>query len=71
MSSPRASVLLVEDDPGLRQIISDSLESQGFAVAQAADGADALERLHGYVYDALVVDLCLPDKNGMEILDEA
>jgi DNA-binding NtrC family response regulator len=71
MNPPRASVLLVEDDPGLRQLISDSLETQGFAVAQAADGADAMERLRGFVYDALVVDLCLPDKNGMEILDEA
>jgi DNA-binding NtrC family response regulator len=71
MNSPRASVLLVEDEPELRQLISDSLEAQGFAVAQAVNGADAIERLHGFVYDALIVDLCLPDKNGMEILDEA
>ena len=71
MNSPRASVLLVEDEPELRQLISDSLEAQGFAVAQASDGADAIARLHGYVYDALIVDLCLPDKNGMEVLDEA
>ena len=71
MNSPRASILLVEDDLGLRQLISDSLEAQGFAVAHANDGADAIERLHGYVYDGLIVDLGLPDRNGMEILDEA
>ena len=71
MNSARASILLVEDEPELRQLISDSLEAQGFAVAQAVNGADALARLHGFVYDALIVDLCLPDKNGMEILDEA
>ena len=70
MNSPRASVLLVEDDPGLRELISDSLEAQGFAVAQAVDGADAIGRLHGFVYDGLIVDLCLPVKNGMEALDE-
>src|SRR4029450_5277017 len=68
MNSPRASVLLVEDEPELRQLISDSLEAQGFAVAQAVDGADAIARLHGFIYDALIVDLCLPDKNGMEVL---
>ena len=71
MASPLASVLLVEDEPELRQLITDSLEAQGFAVGQAVNGADAIERLHGYVYDALIVDLCLPDKNGMEVLDEA
>ncbi len=71
MSSTLSSVLLVEDEPELRQLITDSLEAQGFAVGQAVNGADAIERLHGFVYDALIVDLCLPDKNGMEVLDEA
>jgi DNA-binding NtrC family response regulator len=67
----RPSVLVVEDEPNLRQLIVEGLEGDGFAVAQALDGADALERLRGYAYDALVVDLRLPDANGMDILDEA
>ncbi len=68
---PRPSVLVVEDEPSLRQVIVEGLEADGFAVAQALDGADAVERLHGFAYDALVVDLRLPDANGMDVLDEA
>src|SRR5262245_44926115 len=68
---PLPSVLVVEDEPRLLQVIVDGLEADGFAVAQALDGADAVARLHGFAYDALVVDLRLPDANGMDILEEA
>jgi DNA-binding NtrC family response regulator len=65
------SVLIVEDDAALRQTITESLEVSGFAAAQAADAADATERLKAFAYDALVVDLMLPDASGMEVLEEA
>jgi DNA-binding NtrC family response regulator len=65
------TILLVEDETDLRQIVAESLESQGFAVAQAADAADALGRLEGFAYDGLVLDLALPDGNGMDVLDAA
>jgi len=68
---PRPSVLVVEDEPALREVIVEGLEADGFAVAQALDGADAIARLHGFAYDGLVVDLRLPDANGMDVLDEA
>ncbi len=67
----RLSVLLVEDQPELRAVLAEHLEDDGFAVAQALDGADAAERLRGFAYDVLVVDLRLPDADGMDILDEA
>lgn len=67
----RPSVLVVEDEPNLRQVIVEGLEEDGFAVAQALNGADAIERLRGFAYDGLVVDLRLPDANGMDVLDEA
>jgi DNA-binding NtrC family response regulator len=66
-----ASVLVVEDDLDLRQTIVESLESNGFSAAQAVDAAEARERLKSFAYDGLVVDLRLPDADGLEVLDEA
>ncbi len=65
------TVLVVDDETDLRQTIADSLEASGFAVAQATDAADAMARLEGFAYDALVVDMMLPDANGMDVLEAA
>ena len=71
MTQPPPTVLVVEDDLALRATIVESLEASGFAAAQASDAADAIERLQGFAYDGLVVDLKLPDADGMTVLDEA
>ena len=72
MSSPtQPTVLVVEDEADLRQLIAESLSADGFEVAQAPDAADAVERLKDFAYDALVVDLRLPDADGMDVLDAA
>ncbi|MEZ5284229.1 MAG: sigma-54 dependent transcriptional regulator [Vicinamibacterales bacterium] len=65
------TVLVVEDDADLRQIITESLEARGFAVAQALTAADAYSRLEGFAYDGMVLDLRLPDADGMDVLDAA
>src|SRR5262247_1270905 len=65
------SILVVEDDLDLRQTIVASLEANGFVASQANDAADAIERLRSAVFDGLVVDLRLPDADGMTVLDEA
>jgi DNA-binding NtrC family response regulator len=65
------SVLLIEDEPTLRQVIADGLEADGFTVVQAVDAADGRERLRRFAYDALVVDLRLPDASGLDVLEEA
>ena len=65
------SVLVVEDDLDTLLLMAEALEADGFAVAQASTGTDAFERLRGFAYDALVVDLRLPDVDGMAVLDEA
>src|SRR4051812_35800194 len=68
---PTPTVLVVEDDTDLRQVIADSLHAKGFSVAQAVDAADAIARLEGFAYDGLVVDLRLPDADGMDVLTAA
>ena len=65
------TVLVVEDDVDLRQTLAESLESNGFAAAQAVDATDAIDRLKNFAYDAMVIDLHLPDANGMEVLCDA
>jgi DNA-binding NtrC family response regulator len=64
----RPTVLVVDDESELRQLVAESLEARGFSVAQAGDAADALSRLEGFAYDGLVLDLALPDGNGMDLL---
>ena len=70
-SIAQPTVLVVDDEADLRQLIAESLTSDGFAVAQAADAKEAQERLKAFAYDALVVDLRLPDADGMDVLDAA
>jgi DNA-binding NtrC family response regulator len=65
------TVLVVEDETELRQLVAESLEAKGFIVAQAVDAADAIARLEGFAYDGLVVDLRLPDADGMSVLTAA
>jgi DNA-binding NtrC family response regulator len=65
------TILVVEDDPAFRDALVESLGSSGFAAAEAADAADATDRLKGFAYDGLVIDLGLPDGNGLDVLEEA
>src|SRR5882757_8692938 len=54
-------ILLVEDDPRLAEMLSEYLGQAGFGVTVAPLGVTALERLAGADYDAVVLDLMLPD----------
>jgi DNA-binding NtrC family response regulator len=70
-SSLQPSVLVVEDEADLRETIAEALVAEGFAVAQSPDAGDALERLKSFAYDGIVIDLRLPDADGMDVLDAA
>lgn len=62
-------LLVVEDDPDLLRQLSDTLRSEGYAVDQASDGEEA-EYLGGVEpYDAVVLDLGLPVKDGVSVLE--
>ncbi|MDB6102536.1 MAG: DNA-binding response regulator, OmpR family, contains and winged-helix domain [Gammaproteobacteria bacterium] len=60
-------ILLVEDDPRLAEMLSEYLGQAGFRVTVAPLGATALERLAGAEYDAVVLDLMLPDMDGLDL----
>jgi two-component system OmpR family response regulator len=61
-------VLVVEDEPDLRRVVSQALRETGYAVDEAADGEDGLYKASSWDYDALVLDLMLPRLNGWELL---
>jgi DNA-binding response OmpR family regulator len=60
-------ILLVEDDPRLAGMLADYLGQAGYDVAIAPLGATALERLAHAEFDAVVLDLMLPDVDGLEV----
>jgi two-component system phosphate regulon response regulator OmpR len=60
-------ILLVDDDPRLAEMVSEYLGTAGFRVTIAPDGRAGLERLSRAPFDALVLDLMLPDMDGLEV----
>lgn len=62
-----ARILLVEDDPSIREITQIGLEQSGFAVTTAADGDDALMRFRREPPDIVVLDVMLPKRDGLEV----
>jgi two-component system, OmpR family, copper resistance phosphate regulon response regulator CusR len=63
-------VLVVEDDPKLLESIRQGLKEQGFAVDGAPDGRQGLELALGSDYDALILDVMLPARSGLDLLRE-
>src|SRR3954447_9295617 len=61
-------ILLLEDHPTLRQMIADHLAQRGFAVDAIERGEEAIAAVDAAPYDALILDLGLPDLDGMEVL---
>jgi two-component system OmpR family response regulator len=61
-------ILLVEDHGPMREMIADHLVEQGFAVEAVSRGREALAATSGVDYDAVILDLGLPDIDGMEFL---
>ena len=69
-STPAALVLLVEDDLRLATLTREYLETHGLAVFHVADGRRGLEEALSGRYDAVLLDLMLPGKDGLEVCRE-
>jgi two-component system, chemotaxis family, chemotaxis protein CheY len=65
-----STVLVVDDDLGLRETLRALLELEGYEVALAGDGLDALRALEGLAPDAILLDLMMPRMNGEEFVQE-
>src|SRR5450631_1181887 len=63
-------ILVVEDEKRIQDFLSRGLESAGYAVDVAGNGATAVELVHGAEYDLIILDLMLPDMDGLTVLQK-
>ena len=61
-------ILVVDDEPALRELYTEVLQGAGYEVSTASDGAEALDRLHAESFDLLLLDIWMPRMNGLEVL---
>ena len=62
------SVLIVDDEPPIRRLLRTSLGAQGYRTLEAATAADALARIAADRPDVVILDLGLPDRDGLEVI---
>ena len=67
MSAPLRTVLVVEDEPTVRETLAQSLAEDGLRVTTAADGPQALERFRADKPDLVLLDVMLPGMSGIEV----
>jgi CheY-like chemotaxis protein len=64
------SVLVVDDELGMRETLADILESAGYDVSTAKDGDDAMDRLRTREFDVVLMDIRMPGRDGVSVLQE-
>ena len=62
------SVLVVDDQDQVRQLIRDTLEQAGYEVAEARDGKEGLDRYRARSTDLVIMDILMPDQDGLEAI---
>lgn len=66
--TPRVSILIVEDDPGIAGGLVQGLKTAGYEVELCTDGAAAAQKLPGGDFDFVILDLMLPERDGFSLL---
>ena len=70
MGEPGARILIVDDDPDIREAMSAVLEAHGYAVVTACDGQEGLARLRETSPDLMILDLMMPLMDGFSLVKE-
>ena len=65
---PTATVLVVDDEPAIRQVIATLLEDEGYLVRHAKDGLEALDAINGDRIDLIVSDVVMPRLDGASLV---
>lgn len=61
-------ILVVDDEDALRTVLSSELAGEGYQVASAADGEEAIKILDGATFDLILLDIKMPNVDGFEVL---
>ncbi len=69
-ASPSGSVLIIDDEAEIRESLQTLLEMDGYEVDSAGSGEEGLNRLGDRSFDLVLLDLALPDRNGLDLLAE-
>jgi len=69
-ASSMGAVLIIDDEAAIRESLETLLELEGYAVESAGSGEDGLARLTDRSFDLVLLDLALPDRNGIDLLAE-
>lgn len=64
------TILIVDDSESIREVVSFTLENEGYSVLVAIDGKDALRFLDGKSIDLIITDLHMPEMDGIELIKE-
>ncbi len=70
MSAMGFKILVVDDEPDIVQVISNRLTREGFEVATAGDGEEAMAKFSSFDPDLVLLDLIMPKLNGFEVLKQ-
>jgi len=71
LDTPRqASIVIADDDPGIRKLLRDVLQTSGYHVLEAVNGKQAVDHIRREHVDLLVTDLVMPDQEGIETIGE-
>ncbi len=65
-----AYMLVVDDEPSLRRLVRSMLESEGYEVDEAENGAQGLKRIRENEYDLVITDVFMPEEDGLVVAQE-
>jgi DNA-binding NtrC family response regulator len=65
-----SAILVVDDDPQVLEVVGEMLRLEGYDVATAADGREAVAKFRSQAFDLVITDLIMPEKEGLETIAE-
>src|SRR6266446_5700869 len=66
----RGHILVIDDEPDIRESLEILLSSEGYRVELAPNATEGLKRVESSTFDLILLDLMMPDKSGMQVLEE-